>query len=127
MEPRFDRPRSARRREKLEQRQASVVAVLATLAHAGHGDEREAIAAFEAATNRLGWAVLPCPGRKTIGLDALDEALHVLDGLRMHERQRLLDACIASIGHDGSMSLEETLLLRAIADSLDCPMPPIAA
>jgi hypothetical protein len=38
-----------------------------------------------------------------------------------------LQACAETIGHDGVLTLDEAELLRTVADSLDCPMPPLAA
>jgi hypothetical protein len=40
---------------------------------------------------------------------------------------RILAARAACIGADGKVTLEEGELLRAIADSLDCPVPPLQA
>ncbi len=127
VEARFAPPKAERRRQSLERRRDSAVRVLATLAHAGHADAGEAEAAFRAAISTLGWSEVPCPDRASIALDGLDEALQRLGDLRMTERQRLLAACIASIDHDGETSLDELLLLRAVADRLDCPMPPVTA
>ena len=37
----------------------------------------------------------------------------------------LLAACVAIVSADGVIIEEEAELLRAIADSLDCPIPPV--
>jgi len=37
----------------------------------------------------------------------------------------MLAACTTCIAYDGKVTIEEAELLRAIADSLDCPLPPL--
>jgi hypothetical protein len=36
----------------------------------------------------------------------------------------LIEACIHTVGADGVIMESEAELLRAISDTLDCPMPP---
>ena len=55
----------------------------------------------------------------------LRQSLHRLAALRYADRQKLLKAISACIDHDGQTTIEEAQLLRGIADSIDCPMPPI--
>jgi hypothetical protein len=40
-------------------------------------------------------------------------------------KKRVLDACAVCIAVDGTVTVEEGELLRAVADALDCPMPPL--
>jgi len=42
-------------------------------------------------------------------------------------KRRLLRACGVCVSHDDQVTLREGELLRAIADALDCPMPPFLA
>jgi hypothetical protein len=53
--------------------------------------------------------------RQTIALDIGSSGLMPADIL----------ACAACIGADGRVTVEEGELLRAISDSLGCPMPPL--
>jgi hypothetical protein len=39
-------------------------------------------------------------------------------------KKKLLMACVACISHDRWMTLEEFEILRAVADSMDLPVPP---
>lgn len=39
-------------------------------------------------------------------------------------KQRLLEAIVATINHDGRINLDEANLLRAICAILHCPLPP---
>jgi hypothetical protein len=42
-------------------------------------------------------------------------------------KKRLLNAAIRAVSLDGQVTVGEAELLRAIADSLDCPLPPLFA
>ena len=57
----------------------------------------------------------------------LDAALDKLATTSGPIKQRLLFACAHLVGADGTILIAEAELLRAIASSLDCPMPPLAA
>jgi hypothetical protein len=39
-------------------------------------------------------------------------------------KRSLIDACVCLIGADGVIQERQAELLRAIADTLDCPIPP---
>jgi hypothetical protein len=40
-------------------------------------------------------------------------------------KRELVRAAAATVAHDRRVTLDEGELLRAIADALDCPMPPL--
>jgi uncharacterized tellurite resistance protein B-like protein len=42
-------------------------------------------------------------------------------------KKNLLDACAHVVGADGLIHENEAELLRGIAETLDCPMPPFVA
>lgn len=101
--------------------------VLSCLAHAGARDETAAAAAFAAGARQLGRSTPPellPPGR--CRLDSVDAALDRLALAPLAQRQQLLSAAAHVIGADGTVSLEEGDLYRAIAASLDCPTPVFA-
>lgn len=62
--------------------------------------------------------------REKCGLSALDSALERLEMSSPQIKKKVLKACIACISADSLITVEEAELLRLIADSLDCPMPP---
>ena len=62
---------------------------------------------------------------RDLDLQALDRALNDLDAAAPPLKRQILAACAACIGADGRVTLEEGELLRAIADSLGCPFPPL--
>jgi len=60
-----------------------------------------------------------------ISLPALNTALDKLNQLTPLLKPQLLKACVICIRSDQNFSAIEAELFRAIADTLDCPMPPI--
>jgi Zn-dependent protease with chaperone function len=101
--------------------------VLSALARCGQASPEGTAHAFEAGVQALGWsgARLELSPPEAIDLNALDAALKTLDAATPPLKKQILLACAACIGADGRVTVEESELLRAIADSLDCPMPPL--
>ena len=58
------------------------------------------------------------------GINQIDAALNRLAQASPLIKKNLLEACIHTIGADGVILEGEAELLRAVADTLDCPMPP---
>ena len=65
--------------------------------------------------------------RAQCGVDQIDAALDRLMQAAPLIKKNLLEACIHTVGADGVILEAEAELLRAIADTLDCPMPPFVA
>ena len=59
-------------------------------------------------------------------LDALDQALTTLSACGPKQKTKLIEAAAATVSADGYLQIQEAELLRAIADSLGCPMPPLS-
>jgi Zn-dependent protease with chaperone function len=108
---------------------ADVEVVLSATAHSGTTSIREAQAAFDAAARRLPDAALPISLRPADAVDmaTVDRALQQLERSALGVRRRFLDACAHCVAFDGQILAEEAETLRAVAEALDCPMPPIAA
>ena len=62
---------------------------------------------------------------RNLDLQSLDRALDELDAASPPLKRQVLAGCAACIGADGRITLEEGELLRAIADALGCPLPPL--
>jgi Zn-dependent protease with chaperone function len=78
-----------------------------------------------AAVLDLGWQAPAAPRALTsAGVAAALERLRQLAPLA---KPALLGACVAAASADGSFNLAEAELLRTIAATLDCPVPPILA
>ncbi|MFL3667067.1 MAG: hypothetical protein ACJ06V_10870, partial [Verrucomicrobiota bacterium] len=60
------------------------------------------------------------------GLQELDQALVTLDGVAINLKRKIIEAAAATVSADGYLQIQEAELLRAISDSLGCPMPPLA-
>ena len=59
------------------------------------------------------------------GVDQIDAALNRLALAVPNIKKNLIEACIHTVGADGVITENEAELLRAVADTLDCPIPPI--
>jgi Zn-dependent protease with chaperone function len=105
----------------------AVRTLLATVASFGNADASAARAAYAA-----GVAALDSPDAgdappfesPTRDLAKLDEALAALSGLQPAPKLKLLRGVLATIRADGKVELDEQELFRAIAATLDCPLPP---
>ena len=65
--------------------------------------------------------------REPLASREIDAALEVLVKAAPQLKKRILEACAACICVDGTVTIEEGELLRAVSDSLGCPMPPLIA
>lgn len=99
--------------------------ILSVLAYAGQQNQRDIEAAFGAAVETLEINDLQLTAKNATQLSALDRALKELEKLKPLAKQQLLKACAASIVRDRKIAPVEIELLRAFADALGCPMPPI--
>ncbi|MBY8875360.1 M48 family metallopeptidase [Micromonospora sp. PLK6-60] len=113
-------------RRKLTDARTAAGYLLATLAQIGHDDRSAAERAFRAGVAALlpGTDLPYAPPEN--GVLALETAWPVLDGLRPADKERLVAAVVAVIGHDGTMTVAEVELLRTICGLLHCPLPPMA-
>jgi uncharacterized tellurite resistance protein B-like protein len=58
------------------------------------------------------------------GVNPIDAALNRLALAVPIIKKNLIAACVQVVGADGVILEAEAELLRAISDTLDCPMPP---
>lgn len=118
--------RPARGSRALPRLGAEAAQVLSTLAHAGQRSPEPAAEAFAAGVAELGGVAgsLRLLGRSACTLGALDAALDGLAAASPRDRERVLRAAVAAVGHDRRVTRREAELLRAVADALDCPVPP---
>jgi uncharacterized tellurite resistance protein B-like protein len=101
--------------------------VLSALANVGSSDAAEVQKAFDTgapylhAPDDVDLTLLP---REQCGVDQIDAALNRLALAVPTIKKNLLEACIRTVGADGVILESEAELLRAVADTLDCPIPP---
>ncbi|HTB82981.1 MAG TPA: M48 family metallopeptidase [Candidatus Sulfotelmatobacter sp.] len=104
------------------------VVVLSALADIGSDDAVEVKKAFE-----TGAPFLRAPAeepmdllpREQCSVEVVSEALDRLALAAPILKKNLLEACARVVGADGVIQEGEAELLRAIADTLDCPIPPL--
>lgn len=100
--------------------------LLSVVCYAGKDEQPEQ--AYEAGARLLG-----LPDKQglispaNIEFSAIDTALNTLAGVAPLEKPRLLKAIAVCINADNKVTPDEAELFRAIADSLDCPVPPLLA
>ncbi|MEO6750858.1 MAG: M48 family metallopeptidase [Opitutus sp.] len=101
--------------------------VLSALANVSSSNSGEIEKAFRAGATHLGPKAdgLQHLPREKSGLEQLDTALDRLALATPQIKKNLLEACVQVVGADGVIHEREAELLRAIADTLDCPIPPI--
>ena len=100
--------------------------VLSALARASSSDAGEVEKAFQTGAPHLrvkaeGPQLLP---REACGLEPLDAALDRLASAAPQIKRNLLEACVHVVGADGLIQERQAELLRAVAETLDCPIPP---
>jgi Zn-dependent protease with chaperone function len=103
------------------------VVILSALANVGSDDDAEISKAFEAGAPYLRApddADLNLLPKENCGVDEIDAALNRLAQAVPIIKKNLIEACVHVVGADGVIVESEAELLRAISDTLDCPMPP---
>jgi len=99
--------------------------VLSALAHVGQREVSDAEVAFNAGADELSLDGLSLQGRKDVKLKAVGKALDELVQASPREKQKVIRACAKTIAADGEVTRGEGELMRAVADSLGVPMPPL--
>jgi uncharacterized tellurite resistance protein B-like protein len=111
--------------KKLQELLPQAQTLLSLLAYAGASTETQAAQAFARATENLSPETLPILPRTQVKLTDIDAALDHLNCLKPLQKPQLLKAMSECVLHDGKLTMREAELYRAIADSLDCPIPPL--
>jgi len=124
VERRFDRG-AAPARGRLGTNAQSARIVVGIIASATH-DQSTAERAFRDGLRALGFAERPLPDGSERTLDQLNSATKALSMMTFADREQLLAACATAAAHDGGVSVDEHLIVRAVADALDVPMPALA-
>lgn len=100
--------------------------VLSALASVSSRNADEVEKAFRVGAPYLGAKAdgLQLLPRAESGLEQLDAALDRFASAAPQIKKKLIEACVQVVGADGLIQEREAELLRAIADTLDCPIPP---
>jgi len=123
LDPHFGRQRRNRVRRATP---ADVSAVLSALAHAGGGGDEAVQTAFKRGAEAAKLENLTLqPWDRSI-FTRLDKAIDALDRLSAKSKARLVRGLAETAAADGKIIPRELELLRAVATTLDCPMPLVA-
>jgi len=101
--------------------------LLSATAYAGQESTTELSAAFAKGAGYLSQAAhceIPLLPPEECDLSNMDAALERLSQAVPQIKKNLLGACVQTVAADGVIQQGEAELLRAIADALDCPVPP---
>lgn len=100
--------------------------LLSSLATMDSGTEVQRDEAFRAGISELliKPSSFPLERQPIVDLAAFDVALDKIGAAAPDVKRTILTACGAVVMHDGEVNDEQVELLRAISDSLDCPVPP---
>ena len=101
------------------------ILLLSILWYAGRNDDTQR-EAFQQVLGELGLQG-ELLDRSAISLQQFDAALDTLNALYPLKKPQLLKACAKVIALDAHVTAIESELFRAIAEILDCPMPPLLA
>ena len=86
-------------------------------------DKTELKKAVASTCKALGFKHLNLLAKNQLDLDTLSSAVDELALLKPLAKPKLLKACLTAVTQDNEYSPHEIELLRAIADTLDCPIP----
>ncbi len=114
--------RLGRKELKRCSREASVL--LSVLAHASRQEGIDGEEAFKAGAALMPMQLNFLPTSK-ISFEALNGAIDTLNEVKPLQKPVLLKAMAASIEADGQIKPAEIELMRAVAASIDCPVPPV--
>jgi hypothetical protein len=126
LDPHFERDRALPDQSYTRHEiQRASINLLSALSYLGNRESFSRTAAFERGLKTLNpMATLSFDSSKTYTVDDASLALEVLVNIPPRSKQSFLEACVACVAADNTVSLEEAEFLRAIADALECPVPP---
>ncbi len=122
----FNKKRRVKKKHiALKKTRESCSLLLSLLSHAGKQQGNSEKETFNKAANALPELALNLLAKEQLSLEALNDALDELARLKPLKKPQLLKACAICITADKKITATEAELFRAIADTLDCPMPPL--
>lgn len=100
--------------------------ILSILARKGHENSDEVLGAFRDAAEQIDapQEQLQLQDENACTWEALDAALDKINTASFQIKKQLLASSLICLMHDREITIEETELFRAIADTLGCPVPP---
>jgi len=113
-----------RRRGRLANHRDDLAVLLSVLSRVDGASEAAEVA-FAAGAQVVGG--LPADGgsEAPMGTARLTDAVDRLGTLRPADTRTVIHACAAAVASDGQVTVREFALLRAVAETLDVPVPPL--
>jgi Zn-dependent protease with chaperone function len=110
----------------VEALEKEAVLLLSTLAWTGNQERESAQEAFKQGLAQVKvQREISLVEKEKCTFQALDAGLEKLGRATPALKKKLLMACVACVSHDQWVSLDEFEILRAVADSMDLPIPPV--
>lgn len=126
LDPHFTHVRAPRATvDQLDAVRGDVEVLLSALSYVGARDADAADEAFSIGAARANLKDLKQRPSKEARLGSLDQALNQLAKLTPFAKRTLIHAAAATVAADEMITTNEAELLRAVADTLACPMPPL--
>src|SRR5690606_24681273 len=103
--------------------------VMSAVSWSGAATDETAATAFDTARKTLPRLLhdLTLIERRMVTIGDVDTALGKLRVASPPIRRLVLEAAVNAVAHDGRVFVQEAELLRAVAEAVDCPMPPMIA
>ena len=120
----FEAKHTRVRHDTLESVRSHCEVLLSLLAYCDKQSGVSPDVAFVAGKAELGLEV-QLKDKKNLNFKKMNAALDALAELHPLRKPKLIKACIKTISADQVVSVIESELLRTIADTLECPMPPM--
>jgi Zn-dependent protease with chaperone function len=116
---------AVRKKTTLQRSRQACAVLLSLLVYANRHDGLTEEEVFAAAGKELGGLEVQLLDRAKLSFSSLDGAIDELSGLKPLAKSKLVKGCAACVMADNKITPVEAELLRAIAETLDCPMPPL--
>jgi Zn-dependent protease with chaperone function len=116
---------AVRKKTTLQHSRQACAVLLSLLVYANRHDGLTEEEVFAAAGKELGGLEVQLLDRAKLSFSSLDGAIDELSGLKPLAKSKLVKGCAACVMADNKITPVEAELLRAIAETLDCPMPPL--
>jgi Zn-dependent protease with chaperone function len=118
-------PRISRKQQwDITQLQKEACLLLSVIAHAGASTHANAQAAYNSSKTIIDLTASSLLDEASYSMVDLDVALARLHNLKPLQKPKLLKAISHCVMFDKKITITEAELFRAIADGLDCPIPP---
>ncbi|MDO6746927.1 M48 family metallopeptidase [Gilvimarinus sp. 1_MG-2023] len=111
----------------IRQLRGECATLLSFMSHASSDNLQHCQKAFTAACQELRLSELSLIDLFQLDTHTLDRALDKLNQIKPLQKPQLLKAMMRAIESDGVITIAEAELFRAVADSLNCPVPPLRA